>query len=281
MSAPRLDSEQTRARLRRIGLETARSRAFSFAEDSKRIAYDFHAHRQHQVLYAIRGAARLESKSAQFILPPQRAAWIPAGLRHATHLDGAEVISVYFERKLADRGDQVLVFEVSPLVREMLLYSRRWPPSRKARDANANAYFRALLLVLLESMRPDAVYALPRARSRSVARAMQWVLSHLPRVNLSDAARSAGASPRTLRRRFIEETGLSFRAFVGQARMQRAIELLADRQHSILDVALAVGFESQSAFSQAFRKATGETPRAFRAVRAFTAARPASNTYST
>jgi AraC-like DNA-binding protein len=49
-----------------------------------------------------------------------------------------------------------------------------------------------------------------------------------------------------------------------QARIQRAIELLAHSSRSVLDVAVEVGFQSQSAFTQAFRRCTGQTPRSFR-----------------
>jgi AraC-like DNA-binding protein len=40
--------------------------------------------------------------------------------------------------------------------------------------------------------------------------------------------------------------------------------LLSERRCSILDVALAVGFESPAAFARAFRTWTGETPSSYR-----------------
>jgi AraC-like DNA-binding protein len=86
----------------------------------------------------------------------------------------------------------------------------------------------------------------------------------LPQATLARAARHAGASTRSLRRHFAAETGVTFRAFVKQARVQRAIELLSASEQPIAQVALEVGFRSQSAFTQALRRETGVTPRGFR-----------------
>jgi len=46
--------------------------------------------------------------------------------------------------------------------------------------------------------------------------------------------------------------------------MQRAIALLAEPGPSLLEVADALGFDSPSGFSRAFRRFTGLTPYAYR-----------------
>ncbi|MDR7009273.1 AraC-like DNA-binding protein [Paraburkholderia strydomiana] len=83
--------------------------------------------------------------------------------------------------------------------------------------------------------------------------------------NLSDTRRLeqwaewAGHSPRTLSRRFVAETGLSFAQWRAQARLLRALELVADGV-SVTTIALELGYENVSAFSDMFRRATGTTP---------------------
>jgi AraC-like DNA-binding protein len=261
----RLSAHETRTRLSALGLNRGRRGTFAFEDDARRIGYDFHSHPRHQLIYSMTGIARLECEDAQFLLPPQRAAWIPARLRHATDLNGASVLSIYFDRAGKLPPNEVRVFEVPALVREMLLYARRFPRAgRNARDAEAAIFFRALLLVLGDVIQQRRVYALPRARSPVTARAMEWVLAHLERATLARAAREAGTSARSLRRYFLAETGLAFRAFVNQARVQRGMQLLVAGAKPIIEVAFEVGFRSQSAFTQAFRRSTGTTPRAFR-----------------
>ncbi len=68
-----------------------------------------------------------------------------------------------------------------------------------------------------------------------------------------------GLSPRTLIRRIKDETGMSFRELRRQARILAALERLSLGE-SVTNVALDVGFDSPSAFIQAFRSVTGKTP---------------------
>ena len=79
------------------------------------------------------------------------------------------------------------------------------------------------------------------------------------RTSLPDWAERLGLSPRTLIRRVKEETGMSFRELRRQTRVLAALERLSLGQ-SVTNVALDVGFDSPSAFIQAFRGVTGKTP---------------------
>jgi AraC family transcriptional regulator len=63
---------------------------------------------------------------------------------------------------------------------------------------------------------------------------------------------------------FRRATGHSPHRWLTQQRMTRAHELLADPALSVTEIALAIGYETPSAFTASFRKATGATPSAFR-----------------
>ena len=76
---------------------------------------------------------------------------------------------------------------------------------------------------------------------------------------LHEVARGAGASTRTIERLFRDETGLSFGAWRQRARLARALQLLAD-DATVTQAAIAVGYESVSAFVAAFRRTVGITP---------------------
>ena len=79
------------------------------------------------------------------------------------------------------------------------------------------------------------------------------------RASLRGWADRLGLSPRTLIRRIKDETGMSFRELRRQARILAALERLSLGE-SVTNVALDVGFDSPSAFIQAFRSVTGKTP---------------------
>ena len=55
--------------------------------------------------------------------------------------------------------------------------------------------------------------------------------------------------------------------YLAQWRMQVATGMLRDTNAKILDVALGVGYESEAAFSRAFKRALGVAPGAWRAGR--------------
>jgi AraC-like DNA-binding protein len=76
-------------------------------------------------------------------------------------------------------------------------------------------------------------------------------------------AETINISARTLARRFQSETGLSFGAWRQQARVLDAMGRLGGGE-PVTQVALDLGYESVSAFSAMFHRATGTSPSQFR-----------------
>lgn len=63
---------------------------------------------------------------------------------------------------------------------------------------------------------------------------------------------------------FKNATGLSFKEYLNKVRIEESKILLQNTDFSIIDIAVAVGFEDQSYFSKVFKKYTGTTPKQFR-----------------
>ena len=101
---------------------------------------------------------------------------------------------------------------------------------------------------------------LPQPRDRRLLRVTE-ALRQAPQDPrpLAAWAEVAGASPRTLARLFLSETGMSFRAWRQQARLLQALVCLAEGQ-AVTELALDLGYESPSAFIAAFKRAYGVTP---------------------
>lgn len=83
----------------------------------------------------------------------------------------------------------------------------------------------------------------------------------IPRI--SEVAGQLGMSGRTLQRRLSEE-GHSYQTLIDAARRQLALRLVRATGYALAEVAFLTGFSDQSAFTRAFKRWTGETPRAFR-----------------
>lgn len=83
-------------------------------------------------------------------------------------------------------------------------------------------------------------------------------------ISLEDIARYVFLSPGYFIRAFKEQTGTSPINYLLKIRVGRAMELLANTDDRIIDIALAVGFSSQQRFNEIFKKHTGMTPTQYR-----------------
>ncbi|WP_426752469.1 helix-turn-helix domain-containing protein [Myxococcus sp. Y35] len=92
-----------------------------------------------------------------------------------------------------------------------------------------------------------------------------YVEAHLARrILVGELARRAGLSVFHFTRAFRQSTGMTPHAWVQQRRVERARGLLSQSSLPLGDIALAVGFSSQSHFTTVFRRITGLTPAVIR-----------------
>lgn len=226
----------------------------------------WHCHSKHQLLFACSGALQLWLADGEhWLLPRERAAWIPADMMHKVSTTGGYALrTIYFDPLLVPTPPQECgVFTVKPVLREMILYSMRWELGQHDSPLAA-AYFSLLSTLCNEWATEALVYKLPSASSEELNRAMHYIQENLETPpTLSEAARAARLSTRTLSRRFQSEADTSFKKFVHAARMLRAAELLSGSDARITEVAMEVGLSSSSALSDAFRRFFGMTPSKF------------------
>jgi len=84
-------------------------------------------------------------------------------------------------------------------------------------------------------------------------------------VTVQDLADACGLTADHLRRTFKYTTGQSLGAYVEEIRVSKAKTLLVEKRMAIKQIAYQLGFANPSSFCVAFRRATGETPSAYRA----------------
>jgi len=102
-------------------------------------------------------------------------------------------------------------------------------------------------------------------RDRFVGRALA-LLHETPAApwTVDDLASKIGLSRSALAERFVELIGQPPMQYLTQWRMQVASRLLRDTQSPVASIALEVGYDSEAAFSRAFKRLAGVPPAAWR-----------------
>jgi AraC-like DNA-binding protein len=109
------------------------------------------------------------------------------------------------------------------------------------------------------------VHEPPAADGASLAPLLDWMERNAHReLPLAALARRAGASTRTLSRRFREQTGTTPAQWLIAQRVRRARQLLETTSRSIERIADDVGFGSAVTLRERFRTAVGTSPQAYR-----------------
>jgi AraC-like DNA-binding protein len=217
-----------------------------------------HVHDDHELLSAITRSVTVVTPEAVYIAPRGTSIWIPAGVVHeVTAAPGNSMRCTWFEPDVgAVLNSRVVVTAVPPLLDEVLAQlSRYTDPGRRARAE-------AFALDLLGDAR-DAEDGLPTPSTpwlRAVTDAL--VASPADRRTVDAWAAGSSVSVRTFTRQFAAETGMSFSRWRAELRLRLAMSMLANGM-DVGRTARTVGFESLAAFSAAFRRRTGVSPRIF------------------
>jgi AraC-like DNA-binding protein len=252
-----------------VGLSTLvepkrRRIAGAIVQDEYDVDAPWHHHDMHQLQYAFEGAMELEDEHGRHLLPRSLAGWIPAGIRHRNSLHRIRSVAILLApESVPAAGGGVRILRVSPLMREMIAEAVRWPLDRPP-DTTGTTFFAAFACLCEEWIEDQAPLTLPSTTDPALGRALDYVKADPGGSRMVAAAQLSGLSERSLRRRCQAEIGMGWDEYRRRARLLAAIEPLAETGLSIARIAADVGFESQSAFAQAFRRLIGRTPQEYR-----------------
>lgn len=221
-----------------------------------------HAHPRAQVIFSSRGVMRVITQKNTWLVPLAQAVWVPTQTEHQVCFPGAVSIRNLFIDPLAAAPlpDQCVVFNVTPLLRELIL--RAGEADENYTPDSPTARLMQVILDELQNIEP-APLNLPMSSDPRLRKVMD-ALIRAPDDSrtLEEWAQTAGAAARTLARLFLQETGMTFGAWRAQLRLLEAIDRLSQGQ-SVTRVAFDLGYQNLSAFIAMFRKTLGTTPGKF------------------
>ena len=222
-----------------------------------------HSHPHGQLLGTFTGLATvgIGDDLQQWIVPAIHAVWIPPNMRHSSVSHGPfHGWSVFVDEQACARlPASPRTFRVSRLLREAVGRAATW------QSLTLGIAEMHLVEVIFDEIGnlPEERLGLPMPSDSRILRiATQFLADLTSQRTLEEWAAWTSIAPRTVSRLFVEQTGFNFGEWRQQARLMRALEMLA-RGEPVTRIAIDLGYENLSAFIAMFKKRFGVTPGKF------------------
>jgi AraC-like DNA-binding protein len=221
-----------------------------------------HSHHRGQLVALTHGLLIQETGNERWMFPSQRCAWTPPNCKHSARSVGGAAGSMVDLSPEMCRGlpKTPCLFNAPELLFAIVHRMVEWDLHQPIDAAKKH-----LIAALRDEIRrPDKqLLRLTIPREERLARVSDALMDDVgDERTLDDWAGVAGMSRRTFMRAFSAQAGMSFGRWRQQARLFAALEMLAQRK-SVTEVAIAVGYDSVSAFIEMFRTMLGSTPQRY------------------
>ncbi len=245
-----------------------------------------HLHKEHELIYCFEGEADNIRKGDLF--------FYPAGSRHKVGIEGdsrVKVWQIYFSEDLFSdsvnmdkealfvlgqiklylkRGNRIHLSKIGSERVGKLFESMQW--EFKNRYHGYSWTIRLKLIELLVSVLRDREFVIPIrgdvAKPLSNSHIQDVLLylntNYMNQITIDDILKFCPLSRSHFHALFKKETGTTLIRYLNDIRCQKAGELLATTKETILDIALACGFNNFSHFCHTFKEVYGYSPGQFR-----------------
>jgi AraC-like DNA-binding protein len=221
-----------------------------------------HFHDRHQLVYASHGVMTIRTRNGTWVVPPNRAVWIPAEVSHTITMSGAVAMRTLYLKPRIAKGiaPDCCVINVSTLLKELILYACTLGALKRTMKWQEQLI--GVILHQLQGVRMVPLQ-LPHLSDPRVARIADILVSNPGDVRtLAELCRAVGASKRSIERLFQREIGMTFGTWRQQLRLMQGMRLLAEGA-KVTHAALEAGYSTPSAFISMFKKALGTTPTSY------------------
>jgi AraC-like DNA-binding protein/quercetin dioxygenase-like cupin family protein len=217
-----------------------------------------HEHQRDQLIYAIAGLMRVSTGEDTWIVPPDRALYMPAGIEHSIEMRGdVEMRTLYIA---PTDPSETKVLAVHALLRE-LISSLADTPADYSGNPRAEKIADLILLELKEA--EGLPLNIPMPRDKRLQALCQIILDDASNsLTLEQLSVDLGASPKTLARICAQELGMNFSIWRRRVRFSNSLELL-EKRLPIKQIASDCGYSGPSAFAHAFSQEFGMSPSAY------------------
>lgn len=215
----------------------------------------FHHHEKGQLVYVESGFQYITIEERIYLLPQNHAAWIPSNVIHKTnsHSEKIKLMIMFADTGQRDSFyDEVMVFSVPPVLREMIKYAEKWSKLMK-KDPDETLFLKALFNELPHFVENSLKLHLCLPKDKRLEKVIEHLHSQYnTEIKIDDLGELAFISSRSLERIFKKETGLTLSKYQQMLRIIKSLELLSSGDLTISETAYEIGYKSVQAYTRSF-----------------------------
>ena len=236
-------------------VDTIEKEAYVWCE--KNWKHDDHEHLHHRAQLSLveEGYQYFHIDRKIYLVPQYHVIWIPSGKAHKITSEAKTVHLMVFLFKSVFENEfyqNVHVFAVPPVLREMLLYASKWNQSLVENDEQ-DIFFKAILKSLPNFCKESNGLEIPVPADVRLIPVCHEINSNF-RYNpdMDSLAEKAQMSVRSLQRIFKKETGITVQKYLQLTRILKSIEWMNTGQYTLSEIAYKAGYQSLSAFTSSY-----------------------------
>lgn len=211
-----------------------------------------HAHDYPQILVPIRDSMSIQIGEENFEVSPKELGFIPQGMKHQCNFHG-ELLAMNLTGDLSGKDSALLTYPVILSMHGQIMHLVELIQTELKQNQDSSAVrhlYRFLYSKLMENC---------------AAPSIRYISEHydLP-ITVNQLAEIERYNVTYYNDWFKQQTGISPSLYLRRTRVRKAQELLAHTDYGVTDIAIMVGYSSNSTFTRAFHSITGMTPKAYR-----------------
>lgn len=211
-----------------------------------------HAHTYPQIMVPLKKNMTIDVEEQEYTITPQELVFVPDGMMHRCDFQG-DMLVLNICDDIGEQGKVMLSGPIIVSMRGQILQLVELIQAELKSNPNSTSVrflYSFLYSKLLENNAPPSI---------------RYIGEHydLP-ITIDELAEMESYNVTYYNDWFKQKTGISPGLYLRRIRIEKAKELLENSPFGVTDIAVTVGYSSNSTFTRAFRSITGMTPKAYR-----------------
>lgn len=229
-----------------------------------------HQHNKAQLLYAEGGIVHVFVNQKHWYLPARCFMWIPANTPHSilTYSKKGDLYNFYFKENEDENAFYSIsnIYYAGDLLREMFLFTKNWNGIIDKENMAKYDLVKAIKSILpeMESNKLPITIQHPFPKDQKLIEIAKFLMNNIEKnYTIEEIAKIFGISARTLSRKFKDNMGMNYVRYLRSLRITKSLELIAENKYNMYEIAMLVGYNSLSSYSNIFLKVSGIRPTEF------------------